>query len=171
MTDGTEDQKNLDGIDVDSKLFFSDKLPNLEDPDWKFLLASFYPEVTSKPNHLKQPEDSLEKQTEDAFGDRTGMGLTVLLDSIIKVFDGTVTARIDNHLITIKRIETQFLHTIYRKKKNEIFVQPLLKRYLNDKINKTDLKKTNFVYQVKIVTKKEMPFFCGNMLTIRIPLN
>lgn len=171
LTDGTENQRDLDAIDVDSKLFFSDDLPTLDDPDWRFLLASFYPEVTSKPTQISNFPVDLEQQTEDAFGDKTGMGLTVLLDSIIKVFDGTVTVRIDNQLITIKRIENQFLHTIYRKKKHEIYLQPLLKRYINEKIDKTSLKKTNFIYQVKIVNKNIMPYFCGNMLTLRIPLN
>ncbi len=170
LTDGSEDRQNYDEINIEKKLFFSNDLPTLNDPEWKFLLASFYPAVTSKPVLHKQEKKDLGQEELD-FGDRTGMGLTVLLDSIVKVFDGTVTARIDNYMITIKRINTQFQNTIYRKKHNEIFIQPLTKRYIKDKIDFSNLKKTNFIYQVKIVNKKKNSLFCGNMLTIKIPLS
>lgn len=170
LTDGSEDPQNLDDIDVDKKLFFSTDAPTQEDPDWKFLLASFYPGVTSEPSAAAQDEKGELKQPKLDFGDRIGMGLTVLLDSIIKVFEGSVLIRIDDQVIAIKRIETQFLNTIYRKKKDKIYIQPLWKRYEKDKIDPANLKATNVVYQVKILSKTKNPLFCGNMLTIRIPL-
>lgn len=169
LASGEEDSRKLDEIDFDSKLFFSDTLPKLGDPEWKFFLASFYPGVTSKPSGVI-PQREGARQLEFDFGDRIGMGLTVLLDSIIKVFDGKVTVRIDHQLITIKRIETQLLNAIYRNKHKEVFVKSLRARYQKNNIDTTNLRETNFVYQVKIVSKRYNPHFCGNMLTIRIPL-
>lgn len=161
-TDGSENSKNSNDIDFDKKLFFTDDIPSLDDPEWRFLLASFYPGVTSKP---KDPE-----VFQDLVTDKTGMGLTVLLETIIKDFGGKVSVRIDNFNISIKRIENQFLNALYRKKHDSVFLQPLLHRYKRDNIPTYNSKKTSFVYQVKIRENKCSPQFKGNMLTLRIPL-
>ena len=164
-TSGDENSKDLDRIDFDSKLFFTDKLPNEDSPDWHFLLASIFPGVTSKP--LASGENQSKNGTDP---DRAGIGLTVLLDEVIKGLDGHVTIRIDNQVMKIKRIERQFLMSLYRQKKNSLHIQPLQNRYIKDKIIFNTLPKTNFVFQVKIDDKSHLPLFKGNMLTLKIPL-
>ena len=170
LIDDETNASTLTEEDIDSRLHFSHTLPRPADADWKFLLASFYPGVTSQPVVRKSGKRIAATQLELNFGEKIGMGLTVLLDSIIKVFDGTVTVRIDNQMISIKRIQQQYLDAIYRKKKNQIFLQPLADRYERHGIDKRKLTKTTYTFQVKIVRKVKAPLFCGNMLTLRIPL-
>lgn len=171
LPDGTEDSSKLNEIDVDSKFVFSDNLPKVDDPYWRFLLASFYPGVSRDPDKKDKENSQLEELSDEIQADHSGMGLTVLLDSVVKIFGGTVSARINNHFVSIKNIERQFLQTIYRKKKNEVYLSQQSERYVRDKIDTTKLKKTNFVYQVKIVKKKDSIPFRGNMLTIKIPIS
>lgn len=104
------------------------------------------------------------------FQEQFGMGLPILVHTVVSGFGGTVVVRIRDFLITFKRIGSRQIEELYRQHQNEFFIQSLSRKYKADELDTSDLRPINAVYSVKISQKMGGFDFCGNLVTVRIPL-
>ena len=131
--------KLSDGGREEARIVTSDFLPDKDTSDDIILLSSIFPGITRDPSgreHVVHEDLASEMEL-----NRPGMGLFILVNSVVDVFGGSVSFRSHYHFLNIKKPKD------------------------------LTAKKEGASYQVKIVKAvPSLPKFLGNMITVRIPL-
>lgn len=119
--------------------------------DAELFLYSFFPGISRDPlgnDRYKKNQYLSDDKPEEERYNKPGMGLTTLLTAVIDLLNGTVAVRSGEYFINFSKPEV----SKYKK-----YVQS--KEY-----------KAKTLYKAKIIRYQHMPEFCGNMITIKLPL-
>ena len=103
-----------DGHEVQNVTIDSSFLPNKTTPDELLLLATTFPGITR--DITSKGYASAELKSEHPEYDAPGMGLHVLINTVIDIFGGSIAFRTKNHFMSIKRNEPNDIGTKYISK-------------------------------------------------------
>lgn len=94
--------KYVDGDRADRFSVRTDRAPDRSSPDWFILLSSTFPGISRDP--LRAAGDAAPETTrENELYAFPGMGLYVLVNTVVDVFGGSLSIRCADHFMNIKR--------------------------------------------------------------------